>query len=468
LNRGAAPGIVARMEIRVLSPTGALGAGFKIDSLQRGVARRPHVIACDAGSTDSGPASLGSGAPKFSRDAVKRDLRLLLYARQTLGVPLIIGSCGTSGRDVGVDWMAGILREIAAEESLVVRTALIKADQAPEYVMRRWAEGRILPLVPAPPITPPVIQSSHIVGMMGAEPIAAALQEGAQVVLAGRASDSALFAVVPELAGADRGAAWHAAKILECGAACAVVPAADALLAYVRDGHFDIEPLDPAAACTPLSVAAHTLYENGNPFLLTEPSGVIDTTDATYLAVSDRRVRVCGSRFTPATQYSVKLEGARQAGFQTIAVGGIRDPQIIRRLGTVLPFARAYFDDRIADLFGGHVAPDSYEIDYRIYGRDAVLGPLEPMRDVIPHEVGVLITVTAQTQEVATKIATLVCHASAHLPIPGYHGIITTIAYPFSPPEIERGAAYRFTLNHVCLPDDPLEMFRTEMVEVGR
>jgi hypothetical protein len=304
--------------------------------------------------------------------------------------------------------------------------------------------------------------------MMGAEPIAAALQDGAQVVLAGRASDSALFAVVPELAGADRGAAWHAAKILECGAACAVVPAADAMLAYVRDGHFDIEPLDPAARCTPLSVAAHTLYENGNPFLLTEPSGVIDTTDATYLAVSDRRVRVCGSRFTPAIRYSIKLEGARQAGFQTIAVGGIRDPQIIARLGELLPLARAYFDDRIADLFGGRLAPDSYDIDYRIYGRDAVLGAREPMRGVSAHEVGVLITVTAPTQDVATKIATLVCHVSAHLPVPGYHGIISTIAYPFSPPEIERGATYRFTLNHVCLPDDPLEMFRTEMVEVGQ
>jgi hypothetical protein len=456
------------MEIRVLSPTGALGAGFKIDSLRRGVARRPHVIACDAGSTDSGPTSLGSGAPKFSRDACKRDLRLLLQARQALGVPLIVGSCGTSGRDVGVDWMAAILNEIAAEEGLEMRTALIKADQSSAYVTRRWSEGRIVPLVPAPPVTPAVIQASHMVGMMGAEPIAAALQEGAQVVLAGRASDSALFAVVPELAGADRGAAWHAAKILECGAACAVVPAADALLAYVRDGHFDIEPLDPAARCTPLSVAAHTLYENGNPFLLTEPSGVIDTTDATYLAVSDRRVRVCGSRFTPAAQYSVKLEGARLAGFQTIAVGGIRDPQIIALLSELLPRARTYFDDRIADLFGGRVTPDSYEIDYRIYGRDAVLGAVEPDRGASAHEVGVLITVTASTQDVATKIATLVCHASAHLPVPGYHGIISTIAYPFSPPEIERGAAYRFTLNHVCLPDDPLEMFRTEMVEVGR
>jgi hypothetical protein len=149
-------------------------------------------------------------------------------------------------------------------------------------------------------------------------------------------------------------------------------------------------------------------------------------------------------------------------------VGGIRDPQIIARLGELLPLAQTYFDDRIADLFDGRLAPDHYDINCRIYGRDAVLGAMEPMRGVAAHEVGVLITVTAPTQDVATTIATFVCHISAHLPVPGYHGIISTIAYPFSPPEIERGAAYRFTLNHVCLPDDPLEMFRTEMVEVGR
>ena len=455
------------MDIKVLSPTGVLGAGFKTDSLRRGVQLVPHVIACDAGSTDSGPASLGTGLPKLSREACKRDLRLLLHARATLDIPLIVGSCGTSGRDVGVDWMADILREIAAEDGLAVRVALIKSDQSTAYVRRRWSEGRIVPLMPAPSITPSIIEASQIVAMMGVEPIAVALEEGAEVVLAGRASDAALFAVVPELAGADRGAAWHAAKTIECGAACAVVPAADGMMAYIRDGYFEVEPLDPAARCTPLSIAAHTLYENGNPYLLTEPSGVIDTTDATYRAVSDRRVRVCGSRFTPAANYTIKLEGAQCVGFQTIAMGGIRDPQIIARLGELLPHAQHYFDGRVAELFDGRVARDSYEIDYRVYGRNAVLGAVEPMRGATAHEIGVLITITAPTQELATKIATMVCHVSAHLPVPGYDGIISTMAYPFSPPEIERGAVHRFTLNHVCLPDDPFEMFRTEIVEVG-
>ena len=454
------------MEIRVLAPTGVLGAGFEEASFQRGIELRPHVIACDAGSTDSGPAHLGSGRPKPSREAVRRDLRHLLLGRDALRVPLIIGSCGTSGRDVGVDWVEEIAREIAAEEGLHFRLALIKSEQDSDYLKRRLREGRIRPLDPAPPLDEEVIDRSHIVGMMGVEPIEAALAQGAEVVLAGRASDTSLYAAVPHMMGADPGLTWHMGKTIECGAACAVRPWADGLFVYLHDTYFDVEVLDQANGLTPQSVAAHTLYENANPFLIPEPSGVLNTEWATYEALSDRVVRVTGSRFEPAETYTVKLEGAALAGYQTIAIGGIRDGVIIRQLDQLLPMADGYFRKKIRDVFGGRVDPSSIEIRYRIYGRDAVLGELEPLRHETGHEVGVLITVTAPTQELAHAIMTFVAHASAHLPIPEYHGLVSSLAYPFSPPEIDRGPVYRFTVNHVVLPDDPCEMFRTEMAKV--
>lgn len=455
-------------QIRMMAGNGCLGTGFKIESLRRGVELKPHFIACDAGSTDSGPAALGSGIPKLSREACKRDLRLLMNARDALGVPLIIGSCGTSGRDIGVDWMVGIAQEIAREEHLKFRLASIKSDQSADYLKKRHAEGRIRPLSPAPELNDDVWNASHVVGMMGVEPIQAALLDGADIVLAGRASDSALFAAWPTMHGAHEGLTWHAAKTLECGAACATVPAADGMFAVLGDEHFDIEPLDLGARCTPRSIAAHTLYENANPYVLTEPSGSINTKHATYTAVDERIVRVAGSRFDRADQYTIKLEGARLAGYQTVIVGGIRDPLIVGALEQLLPRARAYFDQRIKELFEGLVKPDSYDVNYRIYGRDTVLGAAEPRRGELPWEVGILITVTASSQALATKIATMVAHVSAHLPIPQYEGIVSTIAYPFSPPEIERGPTYRFSLNHVVVPDSPLEMFRTEMTEVAR
>ncbi|HEX9391812.1 MAG TPA: acyclic terpene utilization AtuA family protein [Usitatibacteraceae bacterium] len=454
------------MEVRVMAGNGCLGTGFKVESLKRGIKMKPHVIACDAGSTDSGPAALGSGKPKLSREACKRDLRLLLQARDVLKVPLIIGSCGTSGRDIGVDWMTDIAREVAAEEGLQFRVATIKSEQDPDYLRRRSAEGRIRALSPAPVVDDDVWDKSHVVGMMGIEPIESALNEGAEVILAGRASDSALFAAWPVMHGADAGLAWHAAKTLECGAACAVVPAADGMIATIRGDHFDIEALDVHARCTPRGIAAHTLYENASPYLLTEPSGVIDTEGARYEAIDWRSVRVRGSRFLTAREYTVKLEGAQLIGYQTIVIGGIRDPHIIKGLDSLLPRAKAYFDVRIADLFPTELRQEDYQIHYRLYGRDGVLGAIEPMRQCQPHEVGILITITAPSQAYATKIASMVAHISAHLPVPEYEGIISSIAYPFSPPEIERGAAYRFSLNHVVLPDSPHEMFRTEFMEM--
>lgn len=50
-------------EIRVLSASGQIGSGFIESSFARGVSLKPHVIACDGGSTDAGPYHLGSGKP---------------------------------------------------------------------------------------------------------------------------------------------------------------------------------------------------------------------------------------------------------------------------------------------------------------------------------------------------------------------------------------------------------------------
>jgi len=48
----------------------------------------------------------------------------------------------------------------------------------------------------------------------------------ADIVLGGRTTDTAVLAAVPVLRGAGAGAAWHAAKIAECGALCTMQPRA--------------------------------------------------------------------------------------------------------------------------------------------------------------------------------------------------------------------------------------------------
>ena len=50
-------------EIRLLSTSGILGYGFPEESLKAGLARKPHMVGCDGGSSDPGPYYLGAGTP---------------------------------------------------------------------------------------------------------------------------------------------------------------------------------------------------------------------------------------------------------------------------------------------------------------------------------------------------------------------------------------------------------------------
>jgi hypothetical protein len=455
-------------EVRVLSASGQIGSGFLESSLERGISLKPHVIACDGGSTDAGPAHLGSGKPHFSREGTKRDLRLMLRGRAKLDVPVIVGSCGFGGGDAGVDWMRDIALEIAKEEGLNFKMALVRSEQDKDYLKRRYREGRITPLNPAPPISEEIIdKSAHIVGMMGHEPIAAAIEQGAQVVLAGRASDTALFSTVPLMMGAGAGPAWHAAKILECGTACVVQrKRPDSIMAWIRDDHFDVEPMDMDVQCSAQSVASHTLYENADPFLITEPDGTLDSHGSRYEALNDRAVRVYGSQFRKADRVTIKLEGAEMAGYQAIIIGGVREPFIIRQLDSWLDAMRAKFAPRVQEMFAGRLGPDDYDIHVRVYGRDGVMGKLEPLAHQVGHEVALLFTITSAQEATTDAIAKTFAHFALHYPIPEWRGLISGIAFPMAPSHVNRGPVYRFNLNHIVAPVDPLEMFRTEFVEV--
>lgn len=452
--------------MRIYCPTGAFGLGYADSSLERAITMDPDIIASDGGSTDSGPFYLGAGQPKMSRQALDRDLRRLLKARDQLGVPLVIGSCGTSGIDSMVDMMADLTREIAASEGLELKLGLIYGEQAPESVGDWFDQGRLRPLPGAPKLDrDTIIDCRHIVAMMGAEPIQHALFQGADVVLAGRATDTALFAAKPLAAGLPPGLVWHCAKTIECGAICSTKPVGDGVVADIDHTGFEVEPLAMDAACTPLTIASHTLYENADPILIHEPSGTLDTGTANYSAVNDRRTRVEGSKFEHKP-YTVKLEGAAFAGYQTIAIGGVRDPLILQQLPSWQAGMMAFFERRVTELTG-LVLGREVQIEIAFYGRDAVMGATET-KPIPGHEVGMLFTVTAPTQELANTICRMVTHMASHWSIPEWDGFISGIAFPFSPPEIDRGAVYRFRLNHVVTDVEPLELFRFEFQELGK
>jgi hypothetical protein len=195
--------------VGILVPAGMLGAGFDPATVDRGLALGADVIAVDGGSTDSGPNYLGTGRAKTADDAVRRDLRILLAAASEAGIPLIVGSCGTGGTDSGVRWVAGIVHEICAADGLNLKVARIYSEQRAADLVPLLHAGRIHPLAPSGPLDAVTLDPcTHIVGMMGHEPIEQALNLGADVVLAGRATDTAMSAAVPLMRGMPPGPTW--------------------------------------------------------------------------------------------------------------------------------------------------------------------------------------------------------------------------------------------------------------------
>lgn len=446
--------------VRVLVPTGMIGAGFTPETVERGLALGADVIAVDGGSTDSGPYYLGSGTPKTSTAAVARDLRVLLRAAAKARIPLIVGSCGTSGADSGVDWLAGITADILGKDGLRLTVATIYSEQTPAYLRERLAEHAIHPLPPHGPLDAATIDGCvRVVGMMGHEPIEAALRAGADVVLAGRATDTAVAAAFPLMRGLPAGPVWHAAKIVECGGQCTTNPRSGGVLATIDHGGFTIEPLDPTAACTPTSVAAHMLYETANPFRMREPAGTLDVTGATYRAVDDRVVRVEGSVFETAEQHTIKLEGARLSGYETMSFTGIRDPHILANIEEWAALLATVLTDRVHQTLG--LGEGDYEFDVRLYGHNAILEGLDPATGPA-REVGVMLLVRAADQATATAVAKIANPLMLHLPTADMP-YLPSLAFATSPAETERGAVYEFVLNHVVDADNPTAMFRTEI-----
>jgi hypothetical protein len=446
--------------VGILVPSGMLGAGFSPETITRGISLGADVIAVDGGSTDSGPYYLGAGVAKTTESAVRRDLRLLLAAASSAGIPLVVGSCGTSGADSGVHWVAGIVAGICAEDGLDLRIAKIFSEQNGDSLLPQLKQGRIHALPPSEPLDPATLTSCvRIVAMMGHEPIEQALRAGADVVLAGRATDTAVSAAFALMRGMPPGPTWHAAKIVECGGQCTTDPRAGGVFARIDRSGFTIEPLDPDTACTPGSVAAHMLYETVNPYTMREPGGTIAVADARYTAVDERIVRVEGSRFEPAGQYTVKLEGAAITGYETVSFTGIRDPQILRSIDEWAEFLTKTLTERVETVL--ELDAGSWAADLRLYGYNAILGELE-QAPATPAEVGVMLLVSAQEQQTATAISLLANPLLLHLPLPAMT-YLPSFAFATSPAHIDRGPAYEFVLNHVVDVDSPTEMFRLEM-----
>lgn len=452
--------------VTLLVPSGMLGSGIQARHVRYGIERGAQGIAVDSGSTDSGASFLARGVAKQTRESIKRDLEILVAEGARAGIPLLVGTCGFSGADPGVEWTRDIVVEIAREQGLTPKIACLYSEQDKGLLKARNAEGRLTPLKPSAGADDALLDAcDRIVALMGPEPYIEALQAGADIILGGRTSDPAVLAALPLSRGAPPALTWHASKIAECGGMCTVGVGGGGVLVTIRDSDFEVEPLDPDNSCTPQTVSAHMLYENSNPFVLTEPGGILDVTNADYESVTPRATRVTGAVWRPMP-YTMKLEGATAGPFQTVMLVGIENPEVLANVEVFLERMQAALVQRVATVLGDEAG--EYDISLRAYGWNGVSGRSGSPRktNATPAELGLMFVATAGTQDLATKIAK-VCNAGFFhfplergMPIPAY-------AFPFSPAEMPRGQVYEFVLNHVVHVDHASELVRREWVDLS-
>jgi len=450
-------------EIRILTPQGMLGYGLPAEHFWRGIDSGVDAMIVDSGSTDPGPYLLGLGKTIVPRDAYARDVSLLLKAAHECKIPLIISSAGGAGTDAQVDFMIDLIRDLSAANGYRFKLAAIYSSVDRALIHSRLREGRVTECGPSGDLAPSAIDEAvEIVAQIGAEPFAKVLAErpDIDIIVSGRSYDPAPHAAFCMLRGIEPGVYWHMGKIVECGAACAE-PKGRVIKATIRPGSFDLEPMNPAERCTPLSVAAHTLYEKSRPDMLPGPGGVLDLNGARYEALDDRRVRVSGGVFLPSNKYSVKHEGAAITGYRTIFIGGIRDPILIGQLDAFLDTVRKRANGIFPQLASGEAT-----MMFHVYGRDAVMGEMEPLRHKVPHEVGLMGEVTAPTQELANDICSSTRIAVLHTPYPGQMATAGNFAIPLNPPETPTGPVCRFTVYHLMEIDSPADLFPVRYMEI--
>jgi hypothetical protein len=450
-----AAGLGPGQPLRVLSASGQLGYGIPEKAFRAGLERQPHVMGCDMGSIDPGPYYLGAGKMATSDEITRRDLRLVLNGALSLGIPLLIGTAGSAGAGPHLDATLELVRAIAAEDGLTFKLAVIRADLPRDVLKAAAASGRTRPLGNIAEIDADTVdRASQIVGQMGVGAFLRALDEDPDVIIAGRACDTAIFASVPIMLGYEPGAVLHMSKIIECTSICCVPGGRDAMLGTLDGDGFTLESMNPARAATPLSVAAHSLYEQSDPLSVYEPEGMLDLSDARYEAIDERRTRVSGAVWRKADQLTIKVEAAEWCGERAVLCAASCDPRVIEHSETIIEEVRKTVSDIIPAT-----AEEPYELIFHVYGRGAVSifpGAAKPSG---AEEIFFLVECIAATAVKAKAVAGVTKQFLLHH---GFAGRLSTggnIAFPFTPPELDGGSAYRFSMYHLMETDDDAPLF---------
>ncbi len=437
--------------MKIVALNGLLGYGYSEEALNIAFSEKVDYLGVDAGSTDPGPYYLGSGKSFTDRSAVKRDLSLALPKALAHHAPFIIGTAGGAGSCEHVNWLKEIIREIAKEQDLSFSLGIVESDVSKEYVMEKFENSKIINMSDEMPLDKASIEeSTRIVSQIGIAPIIKLLEKGADVILCGRACDTAIYAAPCIYEGYDHGLAFHMAKIMECGAMCSEpVAAADVMQGYIEKDYFELCPANPIRRCTVERVAAHTLYEQSNPYLIFEPDGVCDLTNSHFEQIDQRTVRVTGSVFHASKQKTLKLEGVKCSGYRTICPATIYDPETIKNID----FIKKTVTDFVKENTKETLKEADYTLSFKTSGGEE-------------SSMCIIIDIVGKTQAIADTVCALARSRMLHCDYEGRKSSAGNLAFPFSPSDIHVGEVYEFSVFHLAKVDSLLETSKISLEEI--
>lgn len=449
--------------MKIISPNGHLGfAPLKTGSFKLGVEAGPDYIAADSGSDDIGPVPLGSDSCASPEQWQRHDLEAMLLASRARGVPMLIGSAGDTGANNRVDRYVEIIKELAAEHRLdKFKLGYFYSEVEPDWLRMKMRAGKTIQgLDGFADLTAEELDATdRIVAMAGVHPYMKLLEQGADVIIGGRSSDSAIFAAPALARGFPEDLSYYLGKVLECASFCAEpYGGKETVLGEITMDDVKVTAMHPDQMCTVASVAGHAMYERSNPFHEYVAGGMLDMTNCRYEQVDAKTTRITGPAFVPANEFRVKLEGAGKVGERYVGIAGIRDPYTIAHVDKVIDWAKQQVSERFGD--------EGYELYYNVFGRDGIMGEMEPLRDRPGHELCIVVQGVAPTAEMAEELTITATRQLFYARLPEVKGTAGGVSFVFD--EVMRASpAYRWTLNHTVAVKDGLELFPTHLTEAG-
>jgi hypothetical protein len=453
----------ANRTLRIVCPNGHLGfAPIKTGSFEIGAGCEPDLICADSGSCDIGPGPLGADISSSPLAWQTHDLEHMLLASRRLGVPMIIGSAGDTGTNSRVDLFVQIIEDLAHKHALPQFRVGWFHSEVPRHVLQQHmaAGEEIAGLDDRPALDAATLAATdRIVAVAGVHPYIALLEAGADVIIGGRSSDCAIFAAPAIRAGFPQGLAYYYGKILECASFCAEPYAGkESVLGEITMEDVKVTALFPAQRCTVASVAGHAMYERANPFTEYVLGGRLDMSQCVYEQFDERTCRITGPQFVPAEELRVKLEGSGKVGERFVGMVGVRDPYTIGQIDAVIEWARGQVRERFGDA--------GYQLHYTVYGRDGVMGELEPLKSHPGHELCIVVQAIAPTKEMAEELCMIGLRQMFYARLPQVKGTAGGVAFALDE-VLPASPAYRWTLNHTMRLDDPMALFQTGLTTVG-